>query len=121
MEITLNGSKYQLWFNNYAVVELQNRFGVEQHEILGKVQERSKGNYLLLLSDLIDAGLKGFAYAKGELLPTVIDELSESVAVADMGELLKVWEVFFDIMGGNVAPEPKKKTKPKKQPQGKKS
>lgn len=112
MEITLNGEKYQIWFNNFAVFELQSMYGIEQKEILQKVSERAKENYLLLLSDLIKAGIKGHCLAKGIVTPEVLKNINEHIATANMGEVLLVWEVFFDIMGGNIK-EDKKKEEPK--------
>lgn len=109
IEILLGGEKTQLWFNNYAVFDLQAMYGVEKAEIFQRVSERAKENYLLLLSDLIKVGIKGHCFAKGITTPSVLDNLNEHIATADISELMVVWEVFFSIMGGNEKPEENKK------------
>jgi len=121
LEITLGGEKRQLWFNNFAVFELQKMFGVQQGDVLKSVMERAEDNYLLLVSDLIKAGLKGYAYANDQGAPDT-SKLNTLIADGDLTELLQVWEVFFEHMGGNVEKEEvKKKAAPKKQRARKKS
>lgn len=107
VEINLGGEVVQLWFNNYAVFEMQSMFGVEQTEITKLVSERIKENYLLLAADLIKIGIKGHSLAKGINTPSIINEVNELVATADINELMRVWEVFFDSIGGNVKEEKK--------------
>lgn len=114
MEITLDGEVRQLWFNNFAAFELREMFGVDQASILQAVIERSKENYLLLLADLIKVGLKGHSLAMHGTTPEIVKDVNMLVADADMGELMKVWEVFFDTIGGNVKQEPDKKKVAKK-------
>ena len=109
LEIKLGDEKTLLWFNNYAVFELQSMYGVEQAEIFKRVSERAKENYLLLLSDLIKVGIKGHCFAKGITTPLILDNLNEHIATAEISELMVVWEVFFSIMGGNVKPDESKK------------
>ena len=121
LEITLGEKKYQLWFNNYAVFELQKMYGIEQSQVLTKVSERANDNYLLLIGDLIKVGIKGHALAKGKNTPDVLGELHELLAVADLKELMQVWTVFFDIMGGNLKKEEGDKKKAEKKPRKKKS
>lgn len=119
LELNLGGEKVQVWFNNYAVFELQKLYGIEQGEIMKKVSERAMENYLLLITDLVKAGIKGHCLAKGENTPSVYDNLSELIATADMGELMNVWEVFFNMMGGDIKKEetPKKKVMKQQNPQ----
>jgi len=119
LELNLGGEKVQVWFNNYAVFELQKLYGIEQGEIMKKVSERAMENYLLLITDLVKVGIKGHCLAKGENTPRVYDNLSEHVATADMGELMNVWEVFFNMMGGDIKKEetPKKKVMKEQSPQ----
>ena len=121
LEITLGGEKTQLWFNNYAVIELQNLFGVEQSAITQKVIERAKENYLLLVVDLIKVGIKGYCLAKGEKTPDILKDINEHVATAEMTELINVWTVFNNIMGGDLPNDDKKKVVSKKKPQKKTS
>ena len=121
MEITLGGEVRQLWFNNYAAFELREMFGVDQAGILQAVIERSKENYLLLLADLIKVGLKGHSLAMNGTTPEIVDKVNMLVADADINELMKVWEVFFDTIGGNVKQEPDKKKATKKPSARKKS
>jgi hypothetical protein len=109
LEITLGGEVVQLWFNLYAVSELQKLFGVEQGEITQKVIDRAKDNYLLLIVDLIKVGIKGHALAKGEKSPDILKYINEIVAISEMSDLVPVWEVFNDVMGGNVPKDDKKK------------
>lgn len=108
LEITLGEEKVLLWFNNFAVFELQKFYGVNQNDILTKVSERAQDNYLLLIQDLITVGVKGYAMAKGEKTPDILGILSENIAVADLSELMEVWNVFYDIMGGNIKGDKKK-------------
>ena len=89
MQIHLGDKVYQLWFNNYAVAELQKTFGVEQEDIIAKVSELISQNYLLLIRNLVDAGIKGHHMAKDEIVPD-LSNLSELIAEADMAELLQV-------------------------------
>ena len=121
LEITLGGEVVQLWFNNYAILELQNLFGADQGEITRKVIERAKDNYLLLVVDLIKVGIKGHCLAKGDKAPDMIKDVNELAATAEMSELIRVWEVFNDIMGGNVPDDKKKMTKKSPQPVKEKS
>lgn len=114
LELTLGGKKVHIWFNNYAIFELQKVFGIEQGEIMQKVSERVKENYLLLISDLIKVGIKGHCLAKDETTPDILNNINEHVATAEMSELVNVWETFFDIMGGNLKKDVDKK-KVKKQ------
>lgn len=113
LELNLGGEKVQIWFNNYAVFELQKMFGIEQVDIMKKVSERVNENYLLLIADLIKVGIKGHCLAKGEPTPEILKDVNEHIATAEMSELVNVWETFFDIMGGNVPKEDKKKEAPK--------
>lgn len=113
LEITLGEQKVQLWFNNYAVFELQKVFGIKEEDILTKVADRAKENYLLLLTDLIKVGIKGNCLARGKKTPKIYNELNEHVAVADLTELMNVWTVFYDIMGGNLESDKKKVTEAK--------
>lgn len=109
LEINLGGINTQLWFNNYAVFELQSMYGVEQADIFKRVTERASENYLLLISDLIKVGIKGHCFAKGESNPDLLNEINEHIAIADISELMKVWEVFFHVLGGNIKPDKEKK------------
>lgn len=120
MQIHLGDGVYQLWFNNYAVAELQKTFGVEQDQVIAKVSEMISQNYLLLIRTLVEVGIKGHAMAKDEVIPD-ISNLSELIAEADMAELLQVWEVFFEHIGGNVPAEKKDQKKKAVTPQGKRS
>ena len=114
LEITLGNEKVLLWFNNFAVFELQKKYGVDQGEILEKVSEIANENYLLLISDLIKIGIKGNCLANGLKTPNIYDNVTQNVAVADLNEMIEVWNVFFDIMGGNIEVEDKKKAQQKK-------
>lgn len=113
LELNLGEQKVQLWFNNYAVFELQKMYGAEQSEILNKVSQRAQDNYLLLMSDLIKVGIKGQCLAKGIETPKIYNELGEHLAVANIEELMQVWVVFMEHMGVNIEHD-KKKVIPKK-------
>lgn len=116
LELDLGGEIYQLWFNNYAVCDLQSMYGIEQSEVMKKIVERATDNYLLLIVDLVKAGLRGHYLAKGEVAPNI--NVPELIADADMDKLVKVLEVFYDIMGVNVKTD-KKKVTAKKSPKKK--
>lgn len=112
IEIDLGGETYQLWFNNYAVFELQKMYGIEQTEVMKRVVERAEDNYLLLISDLVKAGIKGHSLAKGEIVPKI--NVQELVADANIEKLMNVLKVFYDIMGVNVEGDKKKAPRKKK-------
>lgn len=118
IQLELGGRTFQLWFNNYAVCELQSMYGIEQTEVMKKIVERATDNYLLLIVDLVKAGLRGYYLAKEEVMPNI--KVSELIADADMDKLVKVLEVFYDVMGVNLKDD-KKKVAPKSRSSRKKS
>ena len=111
IELKMGDVKIPLWYNNYAVFELQSMYGVDNSEILLKVTERAKENHLLLIADLIKIGIKGHSLALNQTLPDYYDNVNLLLADADMGEVMQVWQVFIDVMGGNIESDKKKVTK----------
>lgn len=109
LELDLGEKTYQLWFNNYAIAELQKMYGVKQNEIMNNIIKRGQENYFLLISDLVKAGIKGYALAKEETTPKI--NIQELVGEADQNELVKILEVFYDVMGVNIEKDDKKKVK----------
>lgn len=117
LEITLGGEVRQLWFNNFAVFELQKAYGSEQSEIMKRISERANENFLLVLIDLIEVGMKGQTLAMR--LPSHAVNINEIVASEDLANLMKIWHevwgVFTEHMGMNLPEDKaaKKKVKPR--------
>lgn len=101
---------FQLWFNNYSTAEIASIFGVEDKHVLKVCVEKLKTNFLILAGDLFLAGYKGQKLATSQPVDLTREDVSEIVATANEDDLVKVWNVFFEHIGGN---EPKDK-KPKK-------
>lgn len=123
IEIKLRGVEIPLWFNNYASAELQKMYGADTNTVILKLLERFSENYLLVLSDLIKAGIKGQYFAKEEQKPEYFFQINDYLADEDEQGLLKIWEevwsVFSEHMGLNlgkteVSQESKKKVNTKK-------
>lgn len=111
MQVKAGNKTYQLWFNNYAMMEIASVFGIEQKEILKVCQEKLKDNFLILVGDLFYAGYKGAKLAKGEGIDLKRADVSGIVAIGDMEDLMQVWEVFRDINGLNQKESSKNKKK----------
>lgn len=122
LEISLGGETHQLWFNNFAVFDLQKMYGTDQSGIMQKINDRANDNFLLVLIDLIEVGMKGHTLAMR--LPNSTLNINEIVANEDLGNLMKiwgdVWEVFTEHMGMKL-PEDKKKVRTEKSEATKKS
>lgn len=108
LEIKLGDESVLLWFNNFSVFELNKLYGTTQEDILKKVNERFEENYMLLLSDLIKVGIKGNCLARGKTTPKIYKNINEHLATADTSELVKVWDVFYNMMGGDIKDDKKK-------------
>lgn len=122
IEIKLGGVEIPLWFNNYASAELQKMYGADINTLMVTLVERLQENYLLILSDLIKAGIKGRTFALDLPKPEYLANVNELIAQEADETLVPVWlevfEVFKEHMGINLPKEPettnKKKASPKK-------
>ena len=119
-EVKLNGVEIPLWFNNYASAELQKMYGADINTLMVTLVERLQENYLLILSDLVKAGIKGHCFALDIPKPEYLASVNELIAQEADETLVPVWvevfEVFKEHMGINLPQEDGKKkvTKPTK-------
>jgi len=115
IEIKLNGVEIPLWFNNYASAELQKMYGADINTLMVTLVERLQENYLLILSDLIKAGIKGHCFALDIAKPEYLASINELIAQEPDETLVPIWlevfEVFKEHMGLNLPQEEGKKIK----------
>ena len=113
IEIKLGGVEIPLWFNNYASAELQKMYGADINTLMVTLVERLQENYLLILSDLIKAGIKGHCFAldipKPEYLASINELIAQEVDEILVPVWLEVFEVFKEHMGINLPQEEGKK------------
>jgi len=113
IEIKLGGVEIPLWFNNYASAELQKMYGADINTLMVTLVERLQENYLLILSDLIKAGIKGYCFALDLPKPEYLASVNELIAQEANETLVPVWlevfEVFKEHMGINLPKEEGKK------------
>lgn len=113
IEIKLGGIEIPLWFNNYASAELQKMYGADINTLMVTLVERLQENYLLILSDLIKAGIKGRTFALDLPKPEYLASVNELIAQEADETLIPVWtevfEVFKEHMGINLPKEEGKK------------
>ncbi len=113
IEIKLGGIEIPLWFNNYASAELQKMYGADINTLMITLVERLQENYLLILSDLIKAGIKGRTFALDLPKPEYLANVNELIAQEADETLVPVWlevfEVFKEHMGINLPKEEGKK------------
>lgn len=120
VEIKLKGVEMPLWFNNYAVFELQKMYGVSNADIMSKLKERLEDNFLLVISDLVKIGIKGQYLATDERKPSYFDSINLFLAEENEEHLMLIWSdlwtIFSEHMGLNLPvkeEEVKKKATPK--------
>ena len=113
IEIKLGGVEIPLWFNNYASAELQKMYGADINTLMVTLVERLQENYLLILSDLIKAGIKGHCFALDIPKPEYLANVNELIAQEADETLVPVWlevfEVFKEHMGINLPQQEGKK------------
>jgi len=113
IEIKLNGVEVPLWFNNFASAELQKMYGADITTVMTVLMEKLKDNYLIVLTDLIKCGVKGYYLAKDISKPDYLVNINEWVADEPDETLipvwLEIWEVFKEHMGLNLPQEEGKK------------
>lgn len=109
IEIKLGGIEIPLWFNNYASAELQKMYGADINTLMITLVERLQENYLLILSDLVKAGIKGRCFGLDLPKPEYLANINELIAEEADETLLPVWtevfEVFKEHMGLNLPQE----------------
>lgn len=104
--IKIKGEEHYFHFNNYALIELEKwRKKAEQTNedalnAVDFVNDLIERNFLLGVTIILYCGLVGYKYSKFQLThPYKIDELSETVANADMNEWTPIWEAYKEATG----------------------
>lgn len=113
VELTLSGQKIQLWFNTFSKYELMGMYQADNEiEFAEKMSDRAKENALLLLMDIVKAGIKGASLAKGETTPEIYNNINMVFAEMPMEDTLTIWTTVFksfnEHMGMNVKEDKKK-------------
>lgn len=108
-EITIKGKKEQLKFNNFSTAELEKYFipqgggDLTQFDLNVAIAERWEQNPMLLMKNLVWAGLVGHYYVKQDFCPYTKEEIAEFVANGSKEELLPIFQIWFK---ANTDPEP---------------
>jgi|SRR5690606_2282302 len=126
LELKIGGQKVQVWFNTFSKFQLMGMYNANTElEFATEMSKRAKDNYLLLLIDLLKAGIKGSSLARKQDTPDIYDNLEMVIADTEMDELLIIWEKVFkafnEHMGANIKTDNKKKVVRKPKPARKKS
>ena len=101
IEITLKGEKVRLKFNNYAREELakyfvpKDKIGLSQSELQEEIVNKWNDNKLLLMKNIVYAGIVGQAYIHDNTTPYTMDEIGEYIADAPYEEIFPIWETFL--------------------------
>lgn len=101
IEITLKGEKVRLKFNNYAREELakyfvpKDKIGLSQAELQEEIVNKWNDNKLLLMKNIVYAGIVGQAYIHDNTTPYTMDEIGEYIADAPYEEIFPIWETFL--------------------------
>lgn len=126
IQLKIGDETIQLWFNNFSKVELGksllttvNGYPAKPNEIefLQAIQKKATENHLVLLRDVVFAGVIGHAYGTDNLIQYTKPQIAEIIATANQDDLYEVWTTFMDAMGMNldgIITEAKKKVKKKK-------
>ena len=110
LEITLNGQRERLRFNNYARNELRRFFVPEdkpylsEGELMKAIIDKWKENEHLLLKMLVYAGIVGDSLVSGYKSRLTEEEIGEYIGGANPEELLVIWKAFIDAQGFNLTP-----------------
>ena len=113
LEITLNGKKERLRFNNYARNELRRFFVPEdkgyltEGELMKAIIEKWKENEHLLLKMLVYAGIVGDSLVNGFTSRVRQEDIGEYIGEAPAEELLEVWKAFLAAQGFDLSQEEK--------------
>lgn len=108
--ITLGGKQERLWFNNFAAEELR-RYLTNGEEVLTnvdlfkRIKERWEANNLVLLKNIVYAGIAGDSYVRDDVPRYTKEEVGALVATADSETLYSVWRVFLEAQGYNLTPD----------------
>ena len=126
IQLKIGDKTIQLWFNNFSKIELGksllttvNGYPAKPNEIefLKAIQKKATENHLVLLRDVVFAGVIGHAYGTDNLIQYTKPQIAEIIATAKEDDLYEVWTTFMDAMGMNldgIITEAKKKVKKKK-------
>src|SRR6185503_9792185 len=91
IEIKLGGVEIPLWFNNYASAELQKMYGTDVTTVIKILVEKLQDNYLVVLTDLIKAGIKGSYLGKDSERPEYLSLINGMVAEEYDENLISIW------------------------------
>ena len=112
LEITLNGKKERLHFNNYAKDELRRFFIPEdktyitEGELMKAIITKWKENEHALLKMLVYAGILGDSLAGKYFNSRLSAEyIGEYIGTAPAEDLIQVWKEFLDAQGFNLSQE----------------
>lgn len=111
IEITINGQKERLKFNNYAREELANYFipegevSISQDKLNEAIVKKWNQNKVHLISVLVYAGHVGQAYLHDDTCKYSKADIKEYVADAPYDELMPIWLKFLEASGANLESE----------------
>ena len=122
IEITIQGKKERLKFNNYATTELESylipkdKIALGEDELSLVIAEKWEANKMLLMKNLVYSGLVGQYYLFQDTCPYTKEEVAEYVGNAPYDELMPIFQAFFK---ANSDPNPEEEVKKKKKPKKK--
>lgn len=87
-----------IWFNTFSKYQLMGMYEANNEiEFAEKLVQKSKENALLLLIDIIRAGIKGDCLANNKTTPDVYDKINMVFAEMPMEETLIIWNDVFNV------------------------
>lgn len=113
LEITLNGKKERLRFNNYARNELRRFFVPDdkpyltEGELMKAIIDQWHENEHLLLKHLVYAGIVGDSLVYGSKSRVSLEEIGEYMGEAPPEEIIPIWKAFLDAQGFDLEQEEK--------------
>ena len=107
--IQIEDQAVSLWFNNYSKVEIGRELlpkrekgypsRPEEALIVEAIDKWAQENYLNLLKVIINAGIKGMAYATNQPLQVTPDKVALYLAEAESSEVYDIWLTFLQAYG----------------------
>jgi hypothetical protein len=106
--IQIEGKDIRLWFNNYTKIEIANKLlpmvsGMpprpEEELLIEAINKIAKENYMLLLKIIVNAGVKGQAYATDKPLQIAPEKVSVYIAEAANDDIYTIWVTFLQAFG----------------------
>lgn len=106
--IQIEGKDIRLWFNNYTKIEIANKLlpmvkGMpprpEEELLIEAINKVAQENYMLLLKIIVNAGVKGQAYATDKPLQITPEKVSVYIAEASNDDIYTIWVTFLQAFG----------------------